>query len=82
MEWYRRFLENRDEIARLYDERFCRMWEFYLLSVETSFRHGAGMVFQMQLAHRSDTLPLTRRYILDAVGERGARAMEPEPGNP
>jgi cyclopropane-fatty-acyl-phospholipid synthase len=82
MEWHRRFLENRDEIARLYDERFCRMWEFYLLSVETSFRHGAGMVFQMQLAHRSDTLPLTRRYILDAVGERGARAMEPEPGNP
>lgn len=71
MEWHRRFLENRDEIARLYDERFCRMWEFYLLSVETSFRHGAGMVFQMQLAHRSDTLPLTRRYMLDAVGERG-----------
>jgi len=35
----------------------------------------------MQLAHRSDTLPLTRRYMLDAVGERGVRAMEPEPGN-
>ncbi len=68
MEWYRRFQENRDEIARLYDERFCRMWEFYLLSVETSFRHGAGMVFQMQLAKQAGTLPLTRHYILDSVG--------------
>ncbi len=68
MEWYRRFVENREEIAALYDERFCRMWEFYLLSVETSFRYGAGMVFQMQLAKRADTLPLTRRYILDAAG--------------
>jgi len=67
MEWYRRFAENRDEIAALYDERFCRMWEFYLLSVETSFRYGAGMVFQMQLARQVDTLPLTRRYITDAV---------------
>ena len=68
MEWHRRFLENRDEIARLYDERFCRMWEFYLLSVETSFRQGAGMVFQMQLAKQADTLPLTRHYILGSVG--------------
>jgi len=68
MEWYRRFLDNRDEIAGLYDERFCRMWEFYLLSVETSFRYGAGMVFHLQLAKQADTLPLTRRYILDAVG--------------
>ena len=67
MEWYRRFLANREEIAALYDERFCRMWEFYLLSVETSFRYGAGMVFQMQLAKQAETLPLTRRYILDAV---------------
>lgn len=68
MEWYRRFTENRDEIAKLYDERFCRMWEFYLLSVETSFRNGAGMVFQMQMSKRADVLPLTRRYLLDAVG--------------
>jgi cyclopropane-fatty-acyl-phospholipid synthase len=68
LEWHRRFLENRDEIAGLYDERFCRMWEFYLLSVETSFRTGDAMVFQMQLTKRSDTLPLTRHYLLDAVG--------------
>ena len=68
LEWHRRFLENRDEIAELYDERFCRMWEFYLLSVETSFRTGDAMVFQMQLTKRSDTLPLTRHYLLDAVG--------------
>ena len=68
MDWHQRFLDNREEIAELFDERFCRMWEFYLLSVETSFRYGAGMVFQMQLAKRADTLPLTRRYILDAIG--------------
>ena len=68
MEWYRRFQENRAEIAELYDERFCRMWEFYLLSVETSFRDGAGMVFQMQLTKRADALPLTRRYLLEASG--------------
>ncbi len=65
MEWHRRFVDHRDEIAALYDERFCRMWEFYLLSVETSFRHGAGMVFQMQLAKQAATLPLTRSYLLD-----------------
>ena len=68
MEWYRRFIDNRSEIAALYDEKFCRMWEFYLLSVETSFRYGAGMVFQMQLTNQASTLPLTRRYILDAAG--------------
>ena len=67
VEWYKRFQANRDEIAQLYDERFCRMWEFYLLSVETSFRYGTGMVFQMQLAKRVDTLPLTRRYILEGT---------------
>lgn len=67
MEWYRRFQENRDEIAEIYDERFCRMWEFYLLSVETSFRTGTGMVFQMQLTKQVDALPLTRGYLLGKV---------------
>src|SRR6202050_2541912 len=38
--WRRRFAANRDTIASLYDERFCRMFEFYLSSVAMAFRHG------------------------------------------
>ena len=64
-EWRRRFQENRAEVARLYDERFCRMWEFYLAGCEVAFRHMDQMVFQIQLAKRQDTVPLTRDYMLD-----------------
>ena len=62
-EWLRRFTANRESIAKIYDERFCRMWEFYLASAEMAFRHSSQMVFQMQLAKRIDTVPLTRDYI-------------------
>jgi cyclopropane-fatty-acyl-phospholipid synthase len=48
------------------DERFCRMWEFYLIASELSFSHGSHMVFQMQLAKQRETLPLTRDYIVQA----------------
>lgn len=65
-EWYLRFQANRDKALRLYDERFCRMWEFYLAAVEMTFRHGSAMVFQMQLCHRRDAVPLTRDYITDS----------------
>jgi cyclopropane-fatty-acyl-phospholipid synthase len=64
-EWRRRFQENRAEVARLYDERFCRMWEFYLAGCEVSFRRLDQMVFQLQLAKRQDAVPLTRDYMLD-----------------
>jgi cyclopropane-fatty-acyl-phospholipid synthase len=64
-EWRRRFQENRAEVARLYDERFCRMWEFYLAGCEVSFRRMDQMVFQIQLAKRQDAVPLTRDYMLD-----------------
>jgi cyclopropane-fatty-acyl-phospholipid synthase len=62
-EWHRRFQANRDAIAALYDERFCRMWEFYLAACEAVFQHGNGMVFHLQLARRRDAVPLTRDYI-------------------
>ncbi len=62
-EWLRRFTANRESIAKIYDERFCRMWEFYLASSEMAFRHSSQMVFQMQLAKQLDTVPLTRDYI-------------------
>lgn len=51
------------EAKALYDERFCRMWEFYLASSEASFRWQDLVVFQIQLTHRLDTVPLTRDYI-------------------
>jgi cyclopropane-fatty-acyl-phospholipid synthase len=61
--WHERFEAKRAQVAAMYDERFCRMWEFYLLGVEMMFRTGAQQVFQMQLAHRRDAVPLTRDYI-------------------
>lgn len=67
--WRRRFLARRNEAARLYDERFCRMWEFYLAASEATFRFEDTIVFQVQLARRNDVVPLTRGYI----AEREAR---------
>ncbi len=66
VEWNRRFQQNRDEIARLYDERFCRMWEFYLISAETMFRTGAQMVFQMLLSRTRDAVPVSRDYMMES----------------
>ncbi len=62
-EWQKRFQANRAQAAALYDERFCRMWEFYLTCAEMVFSHGSGMVFQMQLARQRDAVPTTRDYL-------------------
>jgi cyclopropane-fatty-acyl-phospholipid synthase len=64
--WRRRFAANRDAIASLYDERFCRMFEFYLCGAEIAFRREGHMVFQIQLAHQQTAVPLTRDYITAA----------------
>ena len=61
--WRERFMANRQKAVEIYDERFARMWEFYLAGSEASFRYGDLVVFQMQLARRNDSLPLTRDYI-------------------
>ena len=61
--WRERFAARRDEAAALHGERFCRMWEFYLVAAEMAFHHFGHMVFQMQLAHRPDAVPVTRDYI-------------------
>jgi cyclopropane-fatty-acyl-phospholipid synthase len=63
--WRERFIANRQRIAALYDERFCRMWEFYLVLCEIGFRFRSMMVFQMQLAKRVDAVPLTRDYMVN-----------------
>lgn len=64
--WRERFATHRAEIAALYDERFCRMWEFYLAGAEAGFREGSLVVFQLQLAKDRTTVPQTRAYITDA----------------
>jgi cyclopropane-fatty-acyl-phospholipid synthase len=64
--WRRRFAANRDAIAAIYDERFCRMFECYLAGSEIAFRREGQMVFQIQLTHKVDVVPLTRDYIADA----------------
>ncbi len=77
--WRRRFAANRDTIALFYDERFCRMFEFYLSSVELAFRCGSLMVFQIQLAHRQTAVPLTRDYITGSDhGDAEAGFLGPE----
>ena len=68
--WRERFLAQREAIAALYDERFCRMWEFYLASSEIAFRWGGHMVAQIQLSKRPDAVPLTRDYITDFDRQR------------
>jgi cyclopropane-fatty-acyl-phospholipid synthase len=67
--WRERFMARRDEAAQLYDERFCRMWEFYLAGSETSFRVDGNMVWQLQLAKRQETVPLKRDYIAEREAE-------------
>jgi cyclopropane-fatty-acyl-phospholipid synthase len=63
--WERRFQTNRALVAQMYDERFCRMWEFYLISAEMMFRTGSQLVFHMQLAKRRDAAPIVRDYVTD-----------------
>ena len=61
--WRKRFEANIDRAAALYDDRFCRMWRYYLTASEMTFRHYGQCVFQIQLAHRQDAVPLTRDYL-------------------
>lgn len=76
--WRERFVQNWDQISAEYDERFCRMWEFYLASSEMSFRYNGLMVFQLQLAKRVDTVPLTRDYLYPNTDD--PRVAQPESG--
>jgi len=64
-EWRRRFAAARERVKAIYDERFCRMWEFYLAGSEIAFTRQGHVVFQIQLARKIDAVPLTRDYIAD-----------------
>jgi cyclopropane-fatty-acyl-phospholipid synthase len=82
--WRARFLANRDKAKAIYDERFCRMWDFYLAGSEAAFRWQDLMVFQIQLTRRNDTLPITRGYIekTENALATGDRAYAPTDGKP
>ena len=67
--WRERFMAHRELMTRLYDERFVRMWEFYLASCEMNFRLGDLMVMQVQLAKRIDALPVSRDYMFERERE-------------
>lgn len=72
--WRERFLAHRQEAVAMYDERFARMWEFYLAASEAGFRYDGLVVFQLQLAKRLDTLPMTRDYMSEKA--RAAETVE------
>ncbi len=74
--WRERFLAHRDEVLRLYDQRFVRMWEFYLACSEMAFRLGEMVVFQIQMAKQKGLTPPTRDYI----GREEARLRTVEAG--
>ena len=79
--WRERFLSNRQQIMQMagYDERFCRMWEFYLAGCEVAFRYMNQMVFQVQIARRQDAVPITRDYMLEverSLPQRSSIAAE------
>jgi cyclopropane-fatty-acyl-phospholipid synthase len=74
--WRSRFNANRERVRTLYDERFCRMWEFYLAGSEIAFRHQGHVNFQIQLAKRVDSVPMTRDYTVDWEREHRAPAAE------
>ena len=79
--WRERFLARREEAAALYDERFVRMWEFYLAGSEMAFTHENFFIFQMQLAKSNDAVPDNRSYIAErertlAAFERGQAPLE------
>jgi cyclopropane-fatty-acyl-phospholipid synthase len=63
--WRKRFMAAREQVMRIYDERFCRMWEFYLAGSEATFRWGGHIVFQIQMSKRVDAVPLTRDYMYE-----------------
>ena len=72
--WRERFLAHREDVERIYDRRFVRMWEFYLAASEMSFREQNMMNFQIQITKRQGVTPMTRNYISEA--ERALQTAE------
>jgi cyclopropane-fatty-acyl-phospholipid synthase len=86
--WRERFMANRDRAKAIYDERFCRMWEFYLAGSEAAFRWQDMVNFQFQITRKNDVLPMTRDYMGKAEKALAMHEMAhgvtapPEPARP
>jgi cyclopropane-fatty-acyl-phospholipid synthase len=76
-EWYRRTVAAREEIVALYDERFYRMWQFYLAGAEAAFRYGGLSNFQVQFLKSRQSSPITRDYMFEE--EARLRGLEEPP---
>jgi cyclopropane-fatty-acyl-phospholipid synthase len=76
LNWRRRFMARRDEARALYDERFCRMWEYYLACCEAAFRYQDVAVYQVQCARSPYAVPLTRGYIAERFEDLRMREAE------
>lgn len=74
--WFDRFSAKADVAATLKDQRFVRMWRYYLAASEQTFRHGPQDVFQFQLCRRPDAVPITRDYLYEPTLQRLAQAAE------
>ena len=61
--WKERFINNKDKVLKMFDEKFFRMFEFYLSSCEMAFKHGDQVVYQLQLTKTLNAAPSTRDYI-------------------
>ncbi|MGA7975149.1 MAG: cyclopropane-fatty-acyl-phospholipid synthase family protein [Pseudolabrys sp.] len=72
--WRERFLAHREDAERIYDQRFVRMWEFYLAASEMSFRDQNMMNFQIQITKKQGVTPMTRNYMVEA--ERALQAVD------
>ena len=77
--WWNRFQANREQVKALYDERFCRMWEYYLAGSEVSFRHMGTTLFQIQIVKNRESVPMKRDYIGEAEKMLAATTMHGEP---
>ncbi len=72
--WRENFAAVREQAVAMYDERFARMWEFYLISVELGFLHGSNMIYQILISEKRDDVPVLRDFIVDderAIAARG-----------
>jgi cyclopropane-fatty-acyl-phospholipid synthase len=77
-QWHHRFADNRGKLAKLYDERFCRMFEFYLIGSELAFRRMGHMNWQLQLTKNVSALPLARDYMFDTERNSAAKSTMAE----
>jgi cyclopropane-fatty-acyl-phospholipid synthase len=77
MHWYERFKPQQAEVVRLYDERFYRLWLFYLAAGLSMFSDGGMVVHQLQFLRRRDAVPIVRDYLYEDEARLRAATLDP-----